>query len=67
MLERDEARKEKCKKKCLNRENLNDAQKQKFWEELKKIFKKNNEQMILPRKDDDGNFMTSTDEMEEKI
>ena len=29
--------------------------------------KKNNEQMILPRKDDDRNFMTSTDEMEEKI
>ena len=64
----DEARKEECQKFLLKKtENLNNAQKQKFWKEFKKIFKINNEQKIQPLKDDDGYFLTSTDEIEEKM
>ena len=64
----DEARKQECQKFLLQKtNNLNNVQKQKFWKEFKKIFKINTKQTIDPLMDNDGSFLSSTAEIEEKM
>ena len=62
----DEARKQECKNFILEKtNNLNNAQKLKFWKEFNKLFKKKVEQSIEPLVDPDGSILTNENEIEE--
>ena len=64
----DEVRKKECEDFIMNKtKNLNIAEAKTFWKKFNALFKKKEKPGIDPLQDDDGSFLTSPEEIEEKM
>ena len=64
----DEERKLACQNFIINTaKQLNAAQAQKFWRDFNKLFKKKSVQKVDPLFDDDGQLLTESDKIDEKL